>query len=85
MSESKDVMNVARFFKIIRVKLDLSQSQLADILDVDQSYVAQLEMGKYKKLPMVLIKKLYQELPTAQQKKELMDALMHEFYDFFTD
>lgn len=82
--KERDYMNVARFFQVLRVKLDMSQYEFAEMLEVDQSYIAQLEIGRYKKLPMPLIKRLYKELPTKQQKKELMAALEHEFYDYFS-
>jgi predicted transcriptional regulator len=83
-TKERDYMNVARFFQVLRVKLDMSQYEFAEMLDVDQSYIGQLEAGYYKKLPMPLIKRLYKELPTNAQKKELMSSLEHEFYDYFT-
>lgn len=80
----KDEMDVAFFFKAMRKKHGWSQYDLADLLEVDQGYIAQLELGRYKKLPMNLIKKLYRDvLKTEKERAFLMDTLLEEFYSYF--
>lgn len=76
-------MDVAGFFKYIRSKNGWSQRELADLIGVNQGYIAQLETGKYQKLPMPIIKQIYKKvLKTKADREELVQAMTYEFYKY---
>lgn len=40
--------NIGERIKSLRIKLNLSQAQLAELLEVDQSHISHFEVGRYE-------------------------------------
>lgn len=68
-------MRVGEFFKDFRTERGMTQVELAEKLEVTQSYIVQLEKGTYKKFPFEIVKKMHNELCTQSERNQLMQTL----------
>lgn len=69
------VSTLGDFLKKIRQARDWSQTELANLCRVDQSYISMIESGRFKKPPLDFIKDLYRNVLTVEEKAELMLVL----------
>jgi transcriptional regulator with XRE-family HTH domain len=73
-----------KILKEIRFKNnDMSQQEMADILEVSKQYISDLERGK-KPISLNFEKKLIEKGLVLEQKQEIVDADMQQVMDLYT-
>lgn len=76
-------MDVAGFFIKLRKSRDWTLREMADLFGVTHVYLFKLENGEYKKIPLNLVRTIYQsKVLTKEERDEMMDALYQEVANY---